>query len=102
MVRILFGERDWLKPRKVGQQYLLLLIALVTAVWSSQMVLFVYLTRGTHAADATPYVVILSAGITILADMVATERMWVPREYTGAAFLMGGLLTLSLSNLLGY
>ncbi len=100
--RFLFGQRDWLRPRNAGVEYLLLLIGIVAVVWAAQLMLFVFLTRGTHAADATPYAVILSAGITILVDMVATERMWVPREYTGYSFLMGGFITLSMSTLLGY
>lgn len=99
--RFLFGRRDWLKPRKAGSEYLLLLTILNGAVWLAQIWLFEVLSRGTHAADATGFVVIITAFVTILVYMVVNERLWIAREYAHASFLMGGMLTLGAMHLLG-
>ena len=63
--RLLFGNRNWLQPRKAGPQYLLLLIGVFTAAWLSQMAAFVYATEGTPVYNIGPLAVMGSAVLSV-------------------------------------
>lgn len=100
--RLLFGNRDWLRPRKAGLQYLLLLIGVFAATWLSQMAAFLYATAGTPVYSIGPLAVMASAVVSVIAYMVVTERLWITREYAHTAIFTGGLIVLYIARFLGY